>query len=71
MFRPIENPTSSRKVKLEVCVDSVASCVAAHEGGADRLELCSNLIEGGTTPSTGMVLKCLHSVPIPIVVMIR
>ncbi len=43
------------EVKIEVCVDSIQSSLAAQEGGADRIELCDNLYQGGTTPSYGMI----------------
>ncbi|MBI5364777.1 MAG: copper homeostasis protein CutC [Planctomycetes bacterium] len=58
-------------VLLEICVDSVEACIAAAEGGADRLELCAGLVEGGTTPSAGTLAFALEKVRIPIVVLVR
>lgn len=55
----------------EVAVGGVEQALAAEKQGAERIELCDNLIEGGTTPSYGVILECKKSLRIPIVVMIR
>ena len=47
---------------VEICVDDVAGARTAEECGADRVELCAGLLEGGTTPSIGMVATTLAAV---------
>ena len=56
---------------LEVCLESVADVLAAQEGGADRVELCGDLVEGGTTPSVGAVRLAKERASIPVMAMIR
>ncbi|HET9150078.1 MAG TPA: copper homeostasis protein CutC [Gemmatimonadales bacterium] len=58
-------------ILIEACVDTVQSALAAEAGGADRIELCDNLAEGGTTPSAGMIEECVARLGIPVFVIIR
>lgn len=59
------------KTLIEVCVDSVESAVAAENGGADRVELCDNLMEGGTTPSFAAIEVARRLLKIKLHVIIR
>lgn len=56
---------------LEVCVDSVESAMNAELGGADRIELCGDLIVGGVTPSLALYERIREKVNIPIHVLLR
>ena len=57
--------------RFEICANSVASCIAAQEGGADRVELCAGIPEGGTTPSYGMIRTARKNISIGLNVIIR
>lgn len=56
---------------LEVCLESLADVLAAEAGGADRVELCADLVEGGITPSFGTVRLCKQKAHIPVMAMVR
>ena len=55
----------------EICVDSVAGIRAAKAAGADRVELCANLLEGGVTPSRGAIRQARTVAGIGLNVIVR
>src|SRR6516165_10789677 len=63
--------SQGRRVLLEVAVASVEDALAAHKGGADRLELNAALSLGGLTPSLGTLIEVKAAVALPVLVMIR
>lgn len=58
-------------MKIEICLESIESIVSAEQGGADRVEFCSDLFEGGLTPSLGAFKVAKRKSNITIHVMIR
>lgn len=56
---------------LEACVDSLESALAAKAGGATRLELCANLVIGGTTPSVSLLKAVKRETGLPVHALLR
>jgi len=57
--------------RIEVCVENTDGLIAAQNAGADRVELCASLIEGGLTPSWGMIHRALDLATVPFHPIIR
>lgn len=56
---------------IEICAQSITSALAAQNGGADRIELCTALEVGGLTPSPATMLEAKRLLNIPICVLVR
>ena len=56
---------------LEVAANSVASAIAARDGGAGRVELCASLAEGGVTPSHATIAMAREAIALPLYVLVR
>lgn len=59
------------KYLLEACIDSVQSAIEAQKGGADRLELCANLMIGGTSPGKALFCQVRKYTDLKIRVLLR
>ena len=62
---------SEKKYIIEIATSDFSTTRSAVEGGADRIELCANLAEGGTTPSYGQIKKCRESFAVELYPIIR
>lgn len=58
-------------VLIEACVDAIDAALEAERGGAGRIELCGELLQGGVTPSAGLIAAVWEHVEIPMFVLIR
>src|SRR3954471_2184315 len=59
------------KYVIEIATADFTTTRSAVEGGADRIELCAALTEGGTTPSYGMIRKCREAFHVQLFPIIR
>lgn len=59
------------KYIIEIATSDFETTKSAVEGGADRVELCANLAEGGTTPSYGTIIQCREAFAVQIFLIIR
>ena len=60
-----------RNTIFELCAETIDACLAAKEGGAHRIELCSGLSDGGLTPSHGLVRAAVECSGLPVHVLLR
>ena len=58
-------------VLVEACVDAIDAALEAERGGANRLELCGELLQGGVTPSAGLIGAVWERIDVPLFVLIR
>jgi copper homeostasis protein len=62
---------NGHRILIEACVDAIDSALEAEAGGAGRIELCGELLQGGVTPSAGLIGAVWERVHIPVFVLIR
>lgn len=69
--RLCSRPASISMPLVEVCVEGIDAVRVAEQAGADRVELCASLLEGGLTPSLATIKLAVEAANIPVFAMIR
>lgn len=59
------------RILVEACVDAIDAALEAEQGGAGRIELCGELLQGGVTPSAGLIAAVWDKIDIPLFVLVR
>src|SRR3954470_4917005 len=62
---------SPARVVVEACVDAIDAALEAERGGGSRIELCGELMQGGVTPSAGLIAAVWDKIDIPLFVLVR
>ncbi|HEY9126358.1 MAG TPA: copper homeostasis protein CutC [Acidobacteriaceae bacterium] len=60
-----------KSYRFELCAETIQAAIAAEQGGADRIELCTDLRVGGVTPAPALLAAALQHLTIPVHVLIR
>ena len=63
--------SAERGVVVEACVDAIDAALEAERGGAGRIELCGELLQGGVTPSAGLIAAVWDRIDVPLFVLVR
>jgi copper homeostasis protein len=71
LWNQFETKNGAKQLIFEVCIDSVEGAMAAEKAGAQRVELCSDLVEGGLTPSLGTIRLVRQKTTLGLNIMIR
>ena len=68
---PYSPRSAMTSVLVEACVDAIDAALEAERGGAGRIELCGELLQGGVTPSAGLIAAVWERIDVPLFVLVR
>ena len=71
MNAPHARSAHTPDILVEACVDAIDAAIEAEHGGAGRIELCGELLQGGVTPSAGLIGAVRERTTVPLFVLVR